>query len=93
MPSYASAPKDPDDTDDFTWNWASRLATGETISAFTATVVDGAWTVSQSTFTATTATARMTGGAAGSTCSVRGRITTSAGRQLDWTIFVPIVAQ
>lgn len=93
MPIYASSPKDPDDIDDFTWDWSSRLTTGETISTFTATVVDGAWAVSSSSISGETTIARMSGGAAGSTCSVRGRITTSSGRQLDCTIYVPIAVQ
>lgn len=94
MTTHLKTPKDPDDVDDLVWDWAERLAAGETISTFTATVVLGTWTVSPSTsINGTTTTARVSGGTDGETASVRGRIGTSAGRQLDWTISVAIAAQ
>lgn len=79
-------PKDPDDIDDFTWDWAKVLASGETITAFTALIVSGGLAVSGTpSISGTKTTARVTGGTAGQIGQVRGRITTSAGRQLDET--------
>jgi len=93
MPTHLNDPKDPNDIDDFVWDWANRLATGETIATFVATIVSGAWLVSSSSISGTRTTARMTGGAAGTKVSVLGRITTSAGRQLDWTLSVNVKEQ
>lgn len=93
MPTHLRDPKDPNDTDDFVWEWAARLTTGETISTFVATVVTGAWLVTSSSISGTRTTARMTGGAVDTKVSVLGRITTSAGRQLDWTLSVNVKEQ
>lgn len=93
MPSYAKQDKDPNDADDFTWDWSKRLTTGETIATFTATVVSGTWAAGATTISGAKTIAHMTGGASGEECSVRGRIVTSTGRQLDWTIVINIAEQ
>lgn len=93
MPTYLQTAKDPDDIDDVTWDWSARLASGETISTFTATVVSGDVAVSSTAISGTNTTARLTGGTAGSRAEVRGRMVTSTGRQLDWTIGLPVAAQ
>lgn len=77
--------KDPDDVDDFTWEWAAVLATGETISSFETAVVAGGVTVDSTAIAGTQTTARISGGTAGAIAQVRGRITTSTGRILDET--------
>jgi hypothetical protein len=86
--------KDPDDTDDFTLNWDEELAAGETISTATWAVIVGTLlTVASSSNTTTTATARLAGGTAGEMAEVRCRIITSAGRQLDETLRIPVDSQ
>jgi hypothetical protein len=93
MPTNFAQPKDPDDIDDLVWDWSLRLTTGETISTFTATAVNNSCTVVSTSNTATTGTARISGGTEGSPASARGRIVTSTGRQLDWTLVVMIQGQ
>jgi hypothetical protein len=85
--------KDPDDIDDFTWDWSARLATGETISTWAAAVVTGTVVVDSTSSTDTTGPARISGGADGEAATVRGRIVTSTGRQLDWTMRITVAAQ
>jgi thiamine monophosphate kinase len=86
-------PKDPNDTDDLTWEWAARLATGETISTFTATLVSGDITVGATSISGTDTIARISGGTAGVRSSIRGRMVTSTARQLDWTIRINVSEQ
>ena len=93
MPSYAKQDKDPNDADDFTWDWSKRLTAGETISTFTATVMSGSWTAGATSIAGAKTSARMSGGVAGEECSVRGRIVTSVGRIIDWTLVVNIAEQ
>ena len=89
------SPKDPDDTDDFTIQWSTlTLASGETISTATASVTAGTVSVSGSvTINGTKTITRLTGGVAGETANVRVRITTSAGRQIDETMVIPVETQ
>lgn len=88
------SPKDPDDIDDFTLDWSTVLATDETLSAATATVVAGTVAVSGAVSrVGTTTVTRLTGGAAGETADVRVRITTSTGRQIDETMRIAVEAQ
>lgn len=91
MPTALRVAKDPDDSDDFVWDWALRLDDGETVASAAVTVDTGA--VVSSANDDTTVTARISGGAAGSYINARCRMTTSSGRQLDWTIAIPIAAQ
>lgn len=77
--------KDPNDVDDFTWEWAAVLAMDETISTFDTDVVAGGVTVDDTAISGTMTTARISGGTAGTMAQVRGRITTSTGRILDET--------
>lgn len=93
MPTRLKIPKDPNDIDDLTWEWAARLDTGETISTFTASIVAGGGTVGAQTIDGTTTIARISGGTAGTRLDVLGRIVTSTGRQLDWTAYLPMAAQ
>ncbi len=86
-------PKDPDDVDDFTLDWTARLGTGETVSTFTATVLSGGVSISASSNTTTTTTARITGGTDGTPATVRYRVVTSLGRQLDQTVTIPVTTQ
>jgi len=78
-------PKDPDDIDDFGFDWRRRLVTGETIAAFTPAVVAGDAVIDDSDISGTVTIARLSAGTDGTTAEVRFRITTSAGRQLDET--------
>lgn len=81
-------PKDPDDIDDFTVDWSRVLATGETISTATATIVTGAVAVSGAvTISGSQTIARLTSGTLGEEATVRYRVVTSTGRQLDQTIW------
>lgn len=84
----SSDPKDPDDTDDYTLDWANVLATGETLS--TLSVTGAGVTVASSSISGTTTIARLTAGTAQTDATVRYRVTTSAGRQLDETLIVKV---
>lgn len=85
--------KDPDDIDDFSIDWANELASGETVSTVTATVASGDATVASSSVSGTKTIARVTGGTAGTSAGIRFRMTTSAGRQLDETLVIPIAGR
>lgn len=78
-------PKDPDDKDDFTWDWSERLNAGESLSSAAFAVAAGDVVIDASGATSTDATVRLSGGTVGTRASVRCRVTTSAGRQLDHT--------
>lgn len=86
MPTLLTTPKDPNDIDDLVWEWASRLSTGETISTFSAALASGDVTVGSTAISGTDTTARISAGTADTSASVRGRIVTNTGRQIDWTI-------
>jgi hypothetical protein len=86
----AADPKDPDDTEDFTLDWANVLDTGETISTLAVTSVSGGLTVSSSSISGTETTARTTGGTAATDAVIRYRITTSASRQLDESLTIHV---
>jgi len=75
---------------DYLIDWSEWLATAETITASTMTVDPAGLTVQSTSFTATTATVWLTGGALGARHAVTNHITTSAGRQDDRTITVTI---
>lgn len=76
--------KDPDDIDDFAWNWAARLATGETISDHDLPAVAGI-TIVTSSISGSSVVARLSGGTAGESYSLTCEITTSTGRVLQQT--------
>jgi hypothetical protein len=92
MPTYLPDAKDPNDIETLTWDWSNRLATGETIVTFTATASSD-WTAGATAIVGARTSCSMSGGTAGTVASVRGRITTSTGRQLDHTIHMPIEDQ
>lgn len=82
--------KDPDDTDDFTLDWVDVLESDETISSVTVSVITGDVSVSASSVLGTKTIARLTGGTAETTATVRFRVTTSANRQLDETLVIAV---
>lgn len=69
---------DPDATLPFTKDWSRWLVEGETITAATMTVSEGATKQSES-HDATTTTAWLTAGVPGSTVTITYHVTTSAG--------------
>lgn len=75
-------PKDPNDVDDFVWDWSARLGTGETISSILFVVPSGITKDSEAN-TTTTATARLSSGKVGGKYRITSRITTNLGRILD----------
>lgn len=81
---------DPNETADRSFDWASRLATGETITAHTVTIVDANdvtatnATVVSSSVTGAVVTFRLSG-ATGTYVYVLCRVTTSTGQILDDT--------
>lgn len=91
MATTVRVPKDPDDSDDFTWDWSARLVQGETISTAVVTVDVGA--VVDTDIVGGTVIARLSGGTAGNYINARCRITTSASRQIDWTLEIPVAVQ
>ena len=86
----AQDPKDPDDTDDFTLDWANVLASGETISALAVAVISGGVTAASSSISGVLTTARVSGGSAGTDAVIRFRITTSTSRQLDESLTIHV---
>lgn len=85
-------PKDPNETDVFTFDWLPRLSTGETLSTVTATLVQaaGASIVAASIVTTTTRVT-LAGGTAGQTAIWTVLVTTSANRTIEEAFRVAIV--
>lgn len=83
-------PKDPNDVDDMSLVWTNLLASGETISTITTTVVSGGVTLGTPAISGATTTVRVSGGTAGTQAEVLFRITTSTSRQLDTTLTIPV---
>jgi hypothetical protein len=90
---YATDAKDPDDADDFTLDWTGVLATGETISTLAMAVVSGGVVVGSSSISTVYTTARVSGGTDGLAAVIRYRIVTSASRQLDESLTIPVEAR
>lgn len=83
--------KDPDAVLDYTFDWGPWLAPiVDTIVAVT-WLPDAGLTVGSSSFTATTATAFVSGGTADTTMNLTCRITTAGGRTDDRSISLKIV--
>lgn len=80
--------KDPDSVELFSVNWAHRLGSA-TISSSSWTVASGITLVSDSE-TSTVATAKLSGGTAGTTYRCTNRVVTSAGETLDQSIDVHV---
>lgn len=89
----AVTPKDPDDIDDFTFDWVTRLVGAETLASFTPTVVAGDCEVGSATIDGTNTIVRLINGSPGTTVQVRFRITTSSGRRLDRTLQLKVKEQ
>ena len=81
---------DPNETRDFSFNWAPQLAAGETIQSKAVSIVDSTGaaatnaSIAASSSTPTTVTARITS-ATGTNVYVLCRVTTSTGQILDDT--------
>lgn len=79
--------KDPDAVLDYTSDWASWLAGGETISTSTF-VADSGITIDSQSNSTTSGTVWLSGGTAGTNYTIRHRITTSAGRTDDRSFII-----
>ncbi len=90
--SYPSKLKDAAARLDYVWDWSAWVTGGETITAVTWVVPSGI-TQDTATFTDTTATIWLTGGALNATYLVTCRITTSAGRVDDRSMNIKVVAR
>ncbi len=87
----ATFKKDPDAVLDYTFDWSLYLAPlADAISSVT-WILDAPLVKVSSSFTATTATAFVSGGVVGTTLNLVCRITTAAGRTDDRTIVLKIL--
>lgn len=87
--SHTFDDKDPQETDSFTFDWADRLTSGDTISGVAWTVPSGI-TQASSSNTTTTATIILSGGTAGQNYSITCTITTANSLILERTGIVPV---
>jgi hypothetical protein len=85
--------KDPDAVKDYVFDWGTKwLKPGDTI--FLATVFpDDGLTLDSTTKDDTTVTAWVSGGTAGQNYDLRCHITTTGGRQDDWTFKIKVRQQ
>lgn len=81
----ATQVKDPDETRDVALDWSARLAAGEVLAA-SSWAVDAGVTIVQESYSNSTATARLAGGAAGSRYELTNTVTTSLGRTYNESI-------
>lgn len=91
METYKT-PKDPNETDVFSFEWTDRLGTGETLSTVSAALVQaaGATILAASNDTATTRVT-LAGGTAGQTAIWTVLVTTSGSRTIEEAFRVAIV--
>lgn len=86
--SLSWPPKDPDEYLDYQLNWAARLGSD--------VIVDSVWDVpaeiigGSMTFTNTTTTIWLSGGATGESCTLTNHITTQGGRLMDQSVSLKI---
>lgn len=92
MASWPS--KDPNDIENYSVDWSRRLGSGETLTSadFSLTTAAGL-TIASSSFDDTTATVWLTNGDDGGTGVILCRVNTSASRQLDQSVSLPIVSR
>lgn len=91
MPNFD--PKDPDDRDNFSWNFARELGSGETISVAEFPDFPADLTLNSQLISSGAVIANISGGTAGNSYSVLCRITTNQTRQLDFTGTIPVSEQ
>lgn len=84
----AAGVKDPDAVVDYSFDWSSWLASGETISSYTVTV--NGVTLDSDSQTTTAVTAWLSGGTADTIATVACKVTTTASRTDERTISVKI---
>jgi hypothetical protein len=82
--------KDPDEVLDYRWN--IKLDEGDTIASATITKTDGDVAVGNQTSDQTGVTVWLSGGSDGTTSTFRGVATTTGGRTIEETLYLPIVA-
>ena len=86
-------PKDPNERIDFVVDWSKRMDKDDTIASTTFNVVEGQVTVDDSSYDGKTATVWLVGGQHGETCPILNRIVTTAGREMEYTIYVDVVTK
>ena len=89
QPLAFTTPKDPGDTVDYRFDWASELTTGETISSQTV-VADTGLTKDSVTAVGDEIVVTVSGGTAGRSYKVRCQIVTSNSRTLEVTGIVDV---
>lgn len=83
--------KDPNAIEDYQFNWAARLNTGETISASTWSEPTGGISIDDDAHGNTTSTVRLSGGTARQTYTVTNHVVlTPSTRELDHSLRVYI---
>lgn len=88
---FPSIKKDPDATLDYTFDWSAWLASAGDSIADVAWTADTGLTIESQTHTTQTATAVVSGGAAGSVLGLTCRITTAGGRVDERTMKLRII--
>lgn len=89
-------PKDPDEVLDYQINWASKLPEGDTIVTSQYSVIDdgdpdgNGVTIDSQSIDGSLSIVWLSGGLNGSTATIRCRITTDGGRQMDQTVQLKI---
>lgn len=82
--------KDPDAILDYTIDWSSWLATGDTISASVWTADEGITVEDGDTFDDDSTTVWLSGGTAGAVYRVVNHVTTTGGREDDRTLEIQV---
>jgi hypothetical protein len=85
--------KDPDEVLDYDINWSKRLASGETISTSTWSVVSGSVTINSDATSSPRTKVWLQGGSLGETCKVQNRVVTSASRTMDQSGYLRICSK
>lgn len=89
---YDGFEKSPTDIEPWTFDWSEDLVSGETITASQFITTSGL-TLSGATLSGAQASIWVSGGTSGAVYLVTNRITTSLGRQIDWSFQVTITQQ
>lgn len=81
--------KDPNEVLDYGVDWSARLA-GDTIAISAFTVIAGDVAINSNTNTTSATKVWLSGGTAGTDCTILNRITTAGGRTMDQTMRLKI---
>ena len=84
-PQPWDTPKDPDEEQDYSFNFDNEMATGESLLSVLATNADAGITIDSTVVSGNVVTYRVSGGTAGRRYKIACRFQTTSGRTVEYT--------